>query len=97
MIIAYVQVVRRQTTVLALRVVGIVYWWWHPMGMRCAKPVMSKGTLLVHRVVILCQPVEAMFVSPATGHEHAASGFPLAKPVSPPKRYERHLGSLVNG
>lgn len=58
---------------------------------------MSMGALLVHRVAILCQPVEAMSVSPATGHEHAASGSPLAKPVSLPKRYGRHLGSLVNG
>ncbi len=97
MIIAYVQVVRRQTTVLALRVVGIVYWWWHPTEMHCARPVVSKGKLLVHRVTILCQQVEAMSVSLATGHEHAASGPPLVKPVSPPKRYVRHLGSLVNG
>ena len=86
MIIAYVQAVRLQTTVPALRVVDIVYWWWYPTGMRCAKPVMSKVRLPAHRVAILCQRVEAMLVSLATGRGHVVSGSPLAKLVSVPKR-----------
>lgn len=86
MIIAYVQAVRQQITAPALRVVDIVYWWWHPTGMRCAKPVMSKVRLPAHRVAILCQRVEAMPVSLATGRGHVVNGSPLAKPVLPPKR-----------
>ena len=86
MIIAYVHAVRQQTTVPVLHVVDIVYWWWHPTGMRCAKPVMSKGKLPAHRVVIPCQRVEVMPVSPAIGREHAVNASPLAKPVSLPKR-----------